>query len=90
MIDCSDSAKPRFLLRSPALLGAGLLGLLCFSAPGRAAGNRLRILLAGAAAEVFVAQLWKNFSVTVAYADLGKSAMMTGQRGWYLSLQGSL
>lgn len=31
----------------------------------------------------------KHFSVTTAYADLGQIAMMTGQRGWYLSLQGS-
>ena len=41
-------------------------------------------------ADVFAA--WfpvKNFSVTAAYADLGQIAMMTGQRGWYLSLQGS-
>jgi hypothetical protein len=31
----------------------------------------------------------KNFSVTTAYADLGQIAMMRGQHGWYLSLQGS-
>lgn len=31
----------------------------------------------------------KNFSVTAAYADLGRIAMMPGQHGWYLSLQGS-
>lgn len=31
----------------------------------------------------------KRFSVTAAYADLGQIAMMTGQHGWYLSLQGS-
>jgi hypothetical protein len=31
----------------------------------------------------------KHFSVTAAYADLGQIAMMTGQHGWYLSLQGS-
>lgn len=31
----------------------------------------------------------KHFSVTTAYADLGRIAMMPGQRGWYLSLQGS-
>lgn len=29
----------------------------------------------------------KHFSLTVAYADLGRIAMMPGQRGWYLSLQ---
>lgn len=32
----------------------------------------------------------KHFSVTTAYADLGRIAMMPGQHGWYLSLQGSL
>ena len=32
----------------------------------------------------------KHFSVTAAYTDLGRIAMMPGQRGWYLSLQGSL
>jgi hypothetical protein len=32
----------------------------------------------------------KHFSVTAAYADLGRIAMMPGQHGWYLSLQGSL
>jgi hypothetical protein len=31
----------------------------------------------------------KHFSVTGAYADLGRIAMMPGQHGWYLSLQGS-
>jgi hypothetical protein len=31
----------------------------------------------------------KHVSVTVAYADLGRIAMKPGQRGWYLSLQGS-
>lgn len=31
----------------------------------------------------------KHFSVTAAYADLGQIAMMQGQHGWYLSLQGS-
>jgi hypothetical protein len=31
----------------------------------------------------------KHFSVTAAYADLGRIAMMPGQHGWYLSLQGS-
>ena len=31
----------------------------------------------------------KNFSATVAYTDLGRIAMMPGQHGWYLSLQGS-
>jgi len=31
----------------------------------------------------------KHLSVTAAYADLGQIAMMTGQHGWYLSLQGS-
>lgn len=31
----------------------------------------------------------KHVSVTAAYADLGQIAMMTGQHGWYLSLQGS-
>ena len=31
----------------------------------------------------------KHFSLTAAYADLGRIAMMPGQRGWYLSLQGS-
>jgi len=31
----------------------------------------------------------KHFSVTTAYADLGRIAMMPGQHGWYLSLQGS-
>jgi DUF3034 family protein len=31
----------------------------------------------------------KHFSVTAAYADLGQIAMMTGQHGWYLSLQAS-
>ena len=32
----------------------------------------------------------KHFSVTAAYADLGRIAMMPGQHGWYLSVQGSL
>ena len=32
----------------------------------------------------------KHFSVTAAYADLGRIAMVPGQHGWYLSLQGSL
>lgn len=32
----------------------------------------------------------KHFSVTAAYADLGRIAMKPGQHGWYLSLQGSL
>jgi hypothetical protein len=32
----------------------------------------------------------KHFSVTAAYADLGRIAMVPGQRGWYLSLQASL
>ncbi len=32
----------------------------------------------------------KHFSVTAAYVDLGRIAMMPGQHGWYLSLQGSL
>ena len=32
----------------------------------------------------------KHFSVTAAYTDLGRIAMMPGQHGWYLSLQGSL
>jgi hypothetical protein len=32
----------------------------------------------------------KQFSVTAAYTDLGRIAMMPGQHGWYLSLQGSL
>ncbi len=32
----------------------------------------------------------KHFSLTLAYADLGQIAMMDGQHGWYLSLQGSL
>jgi len=32
----------------------------------------------------------KHLSVTAAYADLGRIAMMSGQHGWYLSLQGSL
>lgn len=31
----------------------------------------------------------KHFSLTLAYADLGRIAMMDGQHGWYLSLQGS-
>jgi hypothetical protein len=31
----------------------------------------------------------KHFSVTAAYTDLGRIAMMPGQHGWYLSLQGS-
>ena len=31
----------------------------------------------------------KHFSVTGAYADLGRIAMMPGQHGWYLSLQGN-
>ncbi|MEO8016937.1 MAG: DUF3034 family protein [Pseudomonadota bacterium] len=31
----------------------------------------------------------KHFSVTTAYANLGQIAMKPGQRGWYLSLQGS-
>jgi hypothetical protein len=31
----------------------------------------------------------KRFSVTAAYADLGRIAMMPSQHGWYLSLQGS-
>lgn len=31
----------------------------------------------------------KHVSVTAAYADLGRIAMMPGQHGWYLSLQGS-
>jgi hypothetical protein len=31
----------------------------------------------------------KRVSVTAAYADLGRIAMITGQHGWYLSLQGS-
>jgi hypothetical protein len=31
----------------------------------------------------------KHFSVTAAYADLGRIAMVPGQHGWYLSLQGS-
>lgn len=31
----------------------------------------------------------KHVSMTAAYADLGRIAMMSGQRGWYLSLQGS-
>jgi hypothetical protein len=31
----------------------------------------------------------KHLSMTGAYADLGQIAMMTGQHGWYLSLQGS-
>jgi hypothetical protein len=30
----------------------------------------------------------KHFSVTAAYTDLGRIAMMPGQHGWYLSLQG--
>ena len=32
----------------------------------------------------------KHFSVTAAYVDLGRIAMMPGQHGWYLSVQGSL
>ncbi|MEJ0084440.1 MAG: DUF3034 family protein [Pseudomonadota bacterium] len=32
----------------------------------------------------------KHFSITAAYADIGRIAMMPGQHGWYLSLQGSL
>ncbi|HTU64865.1 MAG TPA: DUF3034 family protein [Steroidobacteraceae bacterium] len=32
----------------------------------------------------------KHVSVTAAYADLGRIAMIPGQHGWYLSLQGSL
>jgi hypothetical protein len=32
----------------------------------------------------------KNISVTAAYADLGNIAIHDSQRGWYLSLQGSL
>ncbi len=32
----------------------------------------------------------KHFSVTAAYADLGRIAMMPGQHGWYLSVQASL
>ena len=32
----------------------------------------------------------KHFSMTAAYTDLGRIAMMPGQHGWYLSLQGSL
>jgi len=31
----------------------------------------------------------KHFSVTAAYTDLGRIAMMPGQHGWYLSLQGN-
>jgi hypothetical protein len=31
----------------------------------------------------------KHFSVTAAYADLGRIAMRPGQHGWYQSLQGS-
>ena len=31
----------------------------------------------------------KHYSATVAYTDLGRIAMMPGQHGWYLSLQGS-
>jgi hypothetical protein len=31
----------------------------------------------------------EHFSVTAAYTDLGRIAMMPGQHGWYLSLQGS-
>jgi hypothetical protein len=31
----------------------------------------------------------KHFSVTAAYTDLGRIAMMPDQHGWYLSLQGS-
>jgi hypothetical protein len=31
----------------------------------------------------------KHFSVTVAYTDLGRIAMMPGQHGGYLSVQGS-
>lgn len=31
----------------------------------------------------------KHFSVTAAYANLGQIAMIEGQHGWYLSLQGS-
>jgi hypothetical protein len=31
----------------------------------------------------------KHLSVTTAYADLGQIAMMTGQHGWYFSLQAS-
>lgn len=32
----------------------------------------------------------KHVSITAAYVELGRIAMMPGQRGWYLSLQGSL
>ena len=32
----------------------------------------------------------KHFSLTAAYADLGRIATMPGQQGWYLSVQGSL
>jgi len=31
----------------------------------------------------------KHVSITAAYADLGRIAMMPGLHGWYLSLQGS-
>jgi len=31
----------------------------------------------------------KHVSITAAYTDLGRIAMMPGQHGWYLSLQGS-